>query len=285
MPTTTRFELGGGGLPSMPNLGGAGKRILQLGILLVMIIVLLASTTSIPTGNVGVLTLFGRVTGETLPEGIHLINPLKSVQKLSVQTQSLKESANVPSNEGLILALDTSLLFRLDKSKAAYVYQTMGEPYVEKVVEPTLRAAIRAATSAHSANALYTNARELVQAQIQDELTKELAPRGVIVENVLLRDVQLPAMLKGSIEAKQQAEQDALRMSFILQKEKQEAERKRIEAQGIADFQKIVAAGISAQLLEWKGIEATEKLAASSNAKVVIIGNSKNGLPLVLEPR
>jgi len=285
MPTTTRFDLGGGGLPSMPNLSGAGKRILQLGILVVVLIAVMASTTSIPTGNVGVLTLFGRVTGETLPEGIHLINPLKSVQKLSVQTQSLKESANVPSNEGLILALDTSLLFRLDKSKAAYVYQTMGEPYVEKVVEPTLRAAIRAATSAHSANALYTNARELVQAQIQDELTKELAPRGVIVENVLLRDVQLPAMLKGSIEAKQQAEQDALRMSFILQKEKQEAERKRIEAQGIADFQKIVATGISAQLLEWKGIEATEKLAASSNAKVVIIGNPKNGLPLVLEPR
>ncbi len=276
----------GGSMPSMPNFRLAGSRILQLGLVILILLVLLWSTTSIPTGNVGVLTLFGRVlTDETLPEGIHLINPLKSVQKLSVQTQSLKESANVPSNEGLILALDTSLLFRLDKSKAAYVYQTMGEPYVERVVEPTLRAAIRAATSAHSANALYTNARELVQAQIQDELTKELAPRGVIVENVLLRDVQLPAMLKGSIEAKQQAEQDALRMSFILQKEKQEAERKRIEAQGIADFQKIVAQGISAQLLEWKGIEATEKLATSANSKVVIIGNPKNGLPLVLEPR
>ena len=281
MPTTTRFDLGGG-LPSMPNLGGAGKRILQLGILVVVIIVLIGSTTSIPTGNVGVLTLFGRVTGETLPEGIHLINPLKSVQKLSVQTQSLKESANVPSNEGLILALDTSLLFRLDKSKASYVYQTMGEPYVEKVVEPTLRAAIRAATSAHSANALYTNARELVQAQIQDELTKELAPRGVIVENVLLRDVQLPAMLKGSIEAKQQAEQEALAMNFRLQKETQEAQRKRIEAGGIRDFQQIVAQGISPQLLEWKGIEATENLARSTNSKVVVIGNSKNGLPLIL---
>jgi len=284
MPTTTRFELGGG-LPNMPSFTGAGKKLFQLAILVLVIILLMASTTSIPTGNVGVLTLFGRVTGETLPEGIHLVNPLKSVQKLSVQTQSVKESANVPSNEGLILALDTSLLFRLDKDKAAFVYQTMGEPYVERVVEPTLRAAIRAATSAHSANALYTNARELVQAQIQDELTKELAPRGVIVENVLLRDVQLPAMLKGSIEAKQQAEQDALRMSFILQKEKQEAERKRIEAQGIADFQKIVATGISPQLLEWKGIEATEKLATSANAKVVIIGNPKNGLPLVLEPK
>jgi len=238
------------------NLGGAGKRIFQLAILVLVIILLMASTTSIPTGNVGVLTLFGRVTGETLPEGIHLVNPLKSVQKLSVQTQSLKESANVPSNEGLILALDTSLLFRLDKTMAAQVYQTVGADYVEKIVEPTLRAAIRASTSAHTANALYTNARELVQQQIQDELTKQLAPRGVIVENVLLRDVQLPAMLKGSIEA-----------------------------QGIADFQKIVAAGISTQLLEWKGIEATEKLAASSNAKVVIIGNAKNGLPLVLEPK
>ena len=284
MPTTTRFDLGGEGLPRM-NLGGAGKRILQLAILLVAIILLMASTTSIPTGNVGVWTLFGRVTGETLPEGIHLVNPLKSVQKLSIQTQSVKESANVPSNEGLILALDTSLLFRLDKDKAAFVFQTVGDNYAEKIVEPTLRAAIRASTSAHSANALYTNARELVQQQIQDELTAQLAPRGVIVENVLLRDVQLPAMLKGSIEAKQQAEQDALRMSFILQKEKQEAERKRIEAQGIADFQRIVATGISAQLLEWKGIEATEKLAASSNAKVVIIGNPKNGLPLVLEPK
>src|SRR5213594_3661511 len=284
MPTTTRFELGGG-LPSMPSFSGDGKKLLQLAILVLAIILLMASTTSIPTGNVGVLTLFGRVTGETLPEGIHLVNPLKSVQKLSIQTQSVKESANVPSNEGLILALDTSLLFRLDKNKAAFVYQTVGENYAEKIVEPTLRAAIRASTSAHSANALYTNARELVQQQIQDELTAQLAPRGVIVENVLLRDVQLPAMLKGSIEAKQQAEQDALRMSFILQKEKQEAERKRIEAQGIADFQKIVATGISAQLLAWKGIEATEKLAASSNAKVVIIGNPKNGLPLVLEPR
>jgi regulator of protease activity HflC (stomatin/prohibitin superfamily) len=275
------IDLGG----SMPNFRLAGSRILRIGLAVVILLLLLWSTTSIPTGNVGVLTLFGRVTGETLPEGIHLINPLKSVQKLSVQTQSLKESANVPSNEGLILALDTSLLFRLDKSKAAYVYQTMGEPYVERVVEPTLRAAIRAATSAHSANALYTSARELVQAQIKKDLTDELSPRGVIVEDVLLRDVQLPPMLKSSIEAKQQAEQDALRMSFILQKEKQEAERKRIEAQGIADFQKIVAQGISAQLLEWKGIEATEKLATSNNSKVIVIGNPKNGLPLVLEPR
>jgi len=269
----------------LPGFEKLRSKILYIIAGIIAFLLLMSSVTSIPTGNVGVLTLFGRVTGEVLAEGIHLVNPLKSVEKLSVQTQSLKESANVPSNEGLILSLDTSLLFRLDGIKAAEVFQKVGNDYALKIVEPTLRAAIRSSTSAHSANALYTNARELVQKQIQDELTAQLALRGVIVENVLLRDVQLPAMLKSSIEAKQQAEQDALRMSFILQKEKQEAERKRIEAQGIADFQRIVTQGISTQLLEWKGIEATEKLAMSPNTKVVIIGNPKNGLPLVLEPR
>lgn len=281
---TKGFDLGGS-MPRMPSLGSFASKFLTILGLIVLVILFFSSVVSIPTGNVGVLTLFGRVTGEALGEGIHLINPLKSVQRLSIQTQSVKESANVPSNEGLILALDTSLLFHLDRMKATEVFQKVGSDYAEKIVEPTLRAAIRASTSAHTANALYTNARELVQLQIQDELKAQLAPRGVIVENVLLRDVQLPAMLKGSIEAKQQAEQDALRMSFILQKEKQEAERKRIEAQGIADFQKIVAQGISPQLLEWKGIEATEKLAASPNAKIVVVGNPKNGLPLILGPQ
>jgi prohibitin 1 len=285
MPNTTINFSAGGNMPSLPSLRGVGSKILILAAAIFALIFFFSSVVSVPTGHVGVLTLFGRVTGETLNEGIHVINPLKSAEKLSIQTQSVKESANVPSNEGLILALDTSLLFHLDRSKAADVFQKVGANYAEKIVEPTLRAAIRASTSSHTANALYTNARELVQQQIQDQLTAELAPRGVIVENILLRDVQLPAMLKGSIEAKQQAEQDALRMSFILQKEKQEAERKRIEAQGIADFQKIVAQGISPQLLEWKGIEATEKLATSANSKVVVIGNPKTGLPLILGPQ
>ena len=275
----------GTSVPQMPAIRGFGSKFLRVVLAIFVLILLFSCVVSVPTGHVGVLTLFGKVTGEALGEGMHVINPLKSVQRLSIQTQSVKESANTPSNEGLILALDTSLLFHLDRNQAADVYQKVGANYTEKIVEPTLRAAIRAATSAHTANALYTNARELVQKQIQEELSAELAPRGVIVENVLLRDVQLPAMLKSSIEAKQQAEQDALRMNFILQKEKQEAERKRIEAQGIADFQKIVAQGISPQLLEWKGIEATEKLAASGNSKVVVVGNTKNGLPLILGPQ
>lgn len=247
-----------------------------------LLALLVASLAYVPAGHVGVLVLFGRVTGEVLPEGTHLVNPLKANQKLSVRTRELQEKASVPSTEGLIVTLDTSLLFRLKASEAAKVFRSIGPNYTDVVVVPNLRSAIRSVTAAHSANALYTGAREEVAQKIVQELIRELSKRGVEVENVLLRDIQLPAMLKQAIEAKQQAEQDALRMSFILQKEHQEAERKRIEARGISDFQRIVAQGISQQLLTWKGIEATEKLANSNNAKVVVIGSGRSGLPLIL---
>lgn len=261
---------------------GAVRRIgLILGSIVVLVL-LWSSVVSVPSGHVAVITLFGRVTGKMLDEGIHLINPLADVHEMSVRTQELKEQASVPSNEGLIVTLDTSLLYRLDAARAAEAFQKIGPRYVQVVLEPNLRSAIRAVTSMHSANALYTSGREEVALRIQETLVKELTGRGIIIEAILLRDVQLPQMLKAAIEQKQQAEQESLRMSFILQKEKQEAERKRIEAQGIADFQRIVAAGISQQLLEWKGIEATEKLATSSNAKVVVIGSGKSGLPLIL---
>jgi prohibitin 1 len=263
--------------------GGTMMRLVALGILaLVLIIALFNSVTRVGTGHVGVLTLFGRVTGETLAEGMHVINPLKTNNELSIQTQSVKESASVPSSEGLMMSLDTSLIYHLNPDRASEVFQKTGSDYEDKLVEPMLRAAIREATASHTANALYTGEREMVAKQILDQLTTQLNQRGITVENVLLRDIQLPATLKASIEAKQQAEQQALAMNFRLQKETQEAQRKRIEAQGVRDFQQIVAQGISAQLLEWKGIEATELLAKSSNTKVVVIGNSKNGLPLIL---
>ncbi len=263
--------------------GGNAIRLIGLAIVgLVLIIVLFNSVTRVPTGNVGVLTLFGKVTGETIGEGIHVINPLKTNNVLSIQTQSIKESASVPSSEGLMMSLDTSLIYHLNPDRAAEVFQKIGIDYETRVVEPTLRSAIREATASHSANALYTGERELVGKQILDQLTTQLNQRGLVVENVLLRDIQLPSTLKTSIESKQQAEQEALAMNFRLQKETQEAQRKRIEAAGIRDFQQIVAQGISPQLLEWKGIEATENLAKSVNSKVVVIGNNKNGLPLIL---
>ena len=262
---------------------GFGLRLIGLAVVAFVIVILLfSSVTRVGTGHVGVLTLFGRVTGEMLPEGMHVINPFKTNNEMSIQTQSLKESASVPSSEGLVMNLDTSLIYHVDPNKVSEVYRTIGPLYEEKLVEPNLRAAIRESTASHSANALYTGEREMVAKQIFDQLRETLASRGFIVESILLRDIQLPATLKSSIESKQQAEQEALAMNFRLQKETQEAQRKRIEAAGIRDFQQIVAQGISPALLEWKGIEATENLAKSGNSKIVVIGNSKNGLPLIL---
>jgi prohibitin 1 len=257
---------------------GAGLVIVSF----VVAILLYASIASVQSGHVGVLTLFGRVTGEVLAEGIHVVNPFKINHEMSIRTQEIKESASVPSSEGLVMNLDTSLIFHLNPERAADVYQKIGPNYMEVLIEPNLRAGIREATAAHTANALYTGEREMVAKQIREQLSELLTQRGFLVESILLRDIQLPMTLKASIESKQQAEQEALAMSFRLQKERQEAERKRIEAQGIRDFQQIVAQGISAQLLEWKGIEATENLAKSANSKIVVIGNSKNGLPLIL---
>ena len=265
------------------NQTGTLLRLIGLGVAaLVIVILLFASVTRVGTGHVGVLTLFGRVTNETLGEGIHLINPMKTNNELSIQTQTLKESASVPSSEGLMMALDTSLIYHLSPDRAAEVFQKIGSDYENIVVEPTLRSAIRESTASHTANALYTGEREMVAKQIFEQVNESLAKRGITVENVLLRDIQLPATLKTSIEAKQQAEQEALAMNFRLQKETQEAQRKRIEAAGVRDFQQIVAQGITPSLLEWKGIEATETLAKSPNTKVVVVGNPKNGLPLIL---
>jgi regulator of protease activity HflC (stomatin/prohibitin superfamily) len=265
---------------------GAGGllRLIGLGIAAFLLVILLFSAvTKVGTGHVGVLTLFGKVqSGETLGEGIHLINPMKTNNELSIQTQTLKESASVPSSEGLMMSLDTSLIYHLNPERAAEVFQKIGADYENIVVEPTLRSAIREATASHTANALYTGEREMVAKQIYDQVSTQLKERGLTVENVLLRDIQLPATLKSAIEAKQQAEQESLAMNFRLQKETQEAQRKRIEAAGVRDFQQIVAQGITPSLLEWKGIEATENLAKSPNSKVVVIGNNKNGLPLIL---
>jgi prohibitin 1 len=268
------------------DMGGMGRGALRLaGIAiaaLLVVILFFSSVARVSTGHVGVVTYFSKVTGETLGEGIHFINPLKTNNEMSIQTQTLKESANVPSSEGLMMSLDTSLIYHLNPDHAPEVFHRTGIDYEEKVIEPTLRSAIREATASHSANALYTGEREMVARQIYEKLTTDLNQYGIVVENVLLRDIQLPATLKAAIEAKQQAEQESLAMNFRLQKETQEAQRKRIEAAGVRDFQQIVAQGITPSLLEWKGIEATETLAKSPNTKVVVVGNPKNGLPLIL---
>jgi len=237
---------------------------------------------TVPAGYVGVKDFFGYVSGQTLPAGIRFVWPLTSVVKMSIQTQEIKEVAEVPSQEGLILNLETSLLFQLDPAKAADIYRTVGSDYVGTIVEPQFRSAIREITASYEAKSLYSAEREKIANEIFALFNRLAGSRGIIVQQVLLRKIGLPPVVANAIQEKLRREQEAEQMKFVLQKEQQEAERKRIEAQGIADFQRIVAQGISSQLLEWKGIEATEKLASSSNTKIVVIGNTKSGLPIIL---
>jgi regulator of protease activity HflC (stomatin/prohibitin superfamily) len=242
--------------------------------------------TQIPAGHVGVVDFFGIVSQTTLPAGINPVNPMARVHKFSIQTMEHKENMQVLSREGLTIGLELSVLYRLNPDSAARVYQTiLGGDYETIVLIPQFRSISRAVTASFQASALYSTERERLGLAIQEELARTIAPRGVIIETTPLRNVALPVQLTEAIETKQRADQEAQRMEFVLMKEKQEADRKRIEAKGIADFQTIVAAGISEQLLRWKGIEATEKIAASPNTKVVIVGSGKDGLPIIMDTK
>ena len=268
-------------LPS-PNPAPRFVRRVLIGIVLFVLLVLGGPITVVPAGHVGVKDFFGNVSSSVLPAGVHVVLPFTRVHKMSIQTQEVKETAEVPSKEGLMMDLEGSLLFRLDPVKAAEIYKTVGVRYAEVVVIPQIRSAIREITASYDAKALYSSEREQIARETFETFKKMTEGRGIIAEAVLLRKIGLPPVVANAIQEKLKREQEAEQMKFVLQKEEQEAERKRIEAQGIADFQKIVAQGISAQLLEWKGIEATEKLAMSPNTKVVVVGNSKSGLPIIL---
>lgn len=249
------------------------------------LLALLQCFTVIPAGNVGVVDFFGMVSDNTLKAGINPVNPLAKVVKFSVKTQEIKEDMDVPSKEGLTVGLEISVLFHLNPEMAASIYKTVGENYAQIILVPQFRSVCRGVTASYDAKALYTSEREALAQQLRNELATIVETRGITIENTPLRKVALPPGLSQSIEAKLQAEQESQRMQFVLTKEEQEAQRKRIEAKGIADFQDIVARGISEPLLRWKGIEATEKLAASPNAKVVVIGAGKDGLPLILDTK
>jgi prohibitin 1 len=254
----------------------------MIGIAVASVIAISQCWTVIPAGHTGVIDFLGLVSDNTLKPGVNLVNPMAKIEKMSIKTQEMKELMSVPSKEGLSVDLEISLLFKLDSDKANEIYKTVGPNYADIILVPQFRSVVRGVTARYEAKALYTASREKLAGEILDELEKLVGPRGITVEQAPLRQIKLPDRLTQSIEEKLQAEQESQRMAFILQKEAQEADRKRIEAKGIADFQDIVSKGISDQLLKWKGIEATEKLANSSNSKVIVIGSGKDGLPLIL---
>lgn len=274
---------------------GTSKIILGVGLFLSLLMMFLSSKTIVSAGHVGVEQTFGVVNSTPLESGFHIINPLANVHEMNTQTQSYTMSATVGegqvkgddaievlTSDGLTLKLEITVQYRLLSSSAPLVFKTIGEDYVDKIVRPEIRSTLRDKAVNYVSNDLYSAKREDFIATVKMALEKEFKDRGIVLEGILLRDVALPPSVKESINQKISAQQDAQKMEFVLQKEKQEAERKRIEAAGIADFQKIVSEGISDKTLAWRGIQATEELAKSDNAKIVIIGNAKNGLPIIL---
>ena len=272
----------GAGRGGSNNVLGLARRGLWLAALGIIVLMLMSGITTVQAGHVGVVDVFGRVSAGTLKSGLQVVNPMAKVVQMSVQTQEIKERMEVPSKEGMTMIIEVSVLYHLDPDKASDVYRSVGPEYATVILEPQFRSVTRGVTAAFEAKALYTSEREHIAQLITTDLKQLVEPRGVAIESTPLRQLALPDKLKNAIEEKLSADQESQRMQFVLAKEQQEAERKRIEARGIADFQTIVTQGISDKLLEWKGIEATQDLAKSTNAKVVVIGNSKNGLPLIL---
>lgn len=230
------------------------------------------------------ISLFGCMEEAPRHPGLQLKHPLAELTLYTLKTCNMDFKCVVPSNEGLNVELHISLQFHIKPDKVVELFTTVGDPeaVVNTIIAPQVHAAVRMATSAREAKALYTAEREAIRADIRRALGESLEPRGILVEDVPLRAVTLPTRLQESIERKLQMEQESERMDWVLKKEKQEAERKAIEAKGIADFQAIVTKGIDERLLKWKGIEATVDLAKSDNAKVVVIGSTKDGMPLIL---
>lgn len=245
--------------------------------------VALRSFIIISAGTVGVVDFWGTISPAPLTAGVNLINPLAMAHIFSIKTHELREVMDTPSKEGLITHLEVSVWHRAIPEKTPEVYKTIGMAYEEIILKPLIRSVLRTVTAEYEAKALYTAGREAIVAEMEKLAEPVAREKGLLIEKVLLRSVKLPQVVSQAIERKLEAEQQAEQMRFVLDRERQEAERKKIEAQGIAEFQKVVTEGITESLLEWKGIEATEKIAQSPNTKVVIIGNPRNGLPLILE--
>ena len=247
----------------------------------------------IEPGTVGVQTLFGQVQTDVLPSGLHIIDPLVDVTIFDTRTQNYTMSAKsgegqvegddairVLSSDGLEVTIDLSILYKVTQSKAPYIYQNIGVDYEDKIVRPITRTAIRDNAVNYQAVDLYSTKREEFQFKINKTISDNFAKNGLEVQQILVRNITLPASVRESIESKIQAEQDAQKMTFVLQKERQEADRKRVEAQGIADYQRIISTGLTDKQLQYQSILAQQAIATSPNTKIIIMGGGKTPIML-----
>ena len=267
-----------------------------LGVFVIAIGLFSSMFKQIDAGKVGVQSLYGNVQPDILESGLHVINPLLDITEFDIQTQNYTMSAvhtegaqegddaiRVLSNDGLEVVIDLTVLYRISPSDAPKIFKQIGVNFSDKIVRPVTRTRIRDNAVYYDAVALYSTKRNEFQQRIFKSIEDDFKSRGLILEQLLIRNINLPASVKLSIESKINAEQDAQKMTFVLQKEKQEAERKRVEAQGIADYQRIISMGLTDKQLQYEQIKAQKELAASPNTKIIFM-NGKN-TPVILSDK
>jgi regulator of protease activity HflC (stomatin/prohibitin superfamily) len=250
----------------------------------------------VDAGKVGVKKMFGKIQNDVLESGLHFINPLYEVEKIDVKTlnytmsgvhnegdQTGDDAIRVLTSDGLEVTIDLTVLFRVNKTEAPKLLKETGVDFQEKIVRPISRTKIRDNAVYYDAISLYSTKRDEFQARIYKSIEDEFTKRGLQLENLLVRNITLPASVKAVIEQKINAEQDAQKMQFVLLKEKQEAERKRVEAQGISDYQRIINVGLTDNQLQYEQIKAMKELALSSNAKVIVM--CKGNTPIILDSK
>ena len=266
------------------------------GLALAIIGLFSASLVQIGAGEVGVQILYGNVQNSVLYSGLHFINPLMEVQKMDVKTQNYTMSAvrdegakegddaiRVLTSDGLEVVIDLTVLYKVLPTEAPRILRETGIDYTDKIVRPLARTKIRDNAVYYDAVSLYSSKRDEFQRRIFESITGEFQHRGLLLEQLLIRNIQLPQAVKTSIEQKMSAEQDAQKMQYVLQKEQLEAQRKRVEAQGIADYQRIISESLTDRQLQYESIKAQLEIAKSANAKVIIMG--KGSTPLLLDAK
>ena len=272
-------------------------QVLKITGVLVIVLGLFSSMfKQIDAGRVGVQSLYGNVENDILSSGLHVINPLLDVTEFDIQTQNYTMSAvhsegaqegddaiRVLSNDGLEVVIDLTVLYRISPESAPKIFKQIGVNYTDKIVRPVTRTRIRDNAVYYDAVALYSTKRNEFQQRIFTSIETDFKSRGLILEQLLIRNINLPASVKTTIESKINAEQEAQKMQFVLQKEKQEAERKRVEAQGIADYQRIISMGLTDKQLQYEQIKAQKELAASPNTKIIFMG--KGSAPVILSDK
>lgn len=268
-----------------------------IGIVVIALGIFSSMFKQIDAGKVGVTSLYGSVQPDVLESGLHLINPLLDVTAFDIQTQNYTMSAihgegaqegddaiRVLSNDGLEVVIDLTVLYRITPADAPKIFKQIGVNYNDKIVRPVTRTRIRDNAVYYDAVALYSTKRNEFQQRIFKTIEADFKTRGLILEQLLIRNINLPPSVKASIESKINAEQDAQKMTFVLQKEKQEAERKRVEAQGIADYQRIISMGLTDKQLQYEQIKAQKEIATSPNTKIIFMGKGGSA-PVILSDK